>query len=100
MSENETLNETLNEQLKESLKLPDLQNMYVNGFITAIGNGDIVILLKNNNKPTATLNLSYTVAKSLCQSLGVTISNLESKTGNTIMTTDDVNKAMSKDSEQ
>ncbi len=86
--------EKMNKQLKEGLEIPDLQNIYANGFITAIGNGDVVILLKNNDKPIASLNLSYTVAKSLCQILGTAISSLEQKTGNVIMTTHDVTKAM------
>lgn len=59
-----------------------------------------MIVLKNNNQPIALLNLSYTVAKTLYQNLAVTINNLEKKTGNTIMTTDQITKAMSRNEEE
>ncbi len=86
--------EAFNNQLKESLESPDIQRIYANGFINAVGNGDVVIVLKNNDKPIATLNLSYTVAKTLSKKLGTTISLLEKNTGNSIMTTDQIEKAM------
>lgn len=90
----------LDVQLEACIKSQDIQKIYANGFINAIGNGDIMIVLKNNNQPIALLNLSYTVAKTLYQNLAVTINNLEKKTGNTIMTTDQITKAMSRNEEE
>lgn len=86
----------LEEELNKAIKNPEIPKVYANGFMTAIGIGDITILLKNSGKPIAVLNLSYTVAKTLSIKLGGLISQLESSTGNTIMTTDDIKKSLSK----
>ncbi|MCK4914106.1 MAG: hypothetical protein KAI59_06590 [Planctomycetes bacterium] len=85
---------SFDEQLKEILGSPDTERIYANGFILTIGAGDIVIALKHSEKPFI-LNLSYTVAKTLAIKLGAMVSQLEEKTGNTIMTTDDITKALS-----
>ena len=87
---------SLIKQLEEALKNPEIQKIYVNGFVNVIGNGDIMILLKNSEKSIAVLSLSYTVAKTLSIKLGDLISRLEERTGNTIMTTDDVDRLMRK----
>ncbi|MCK7581735.1 MAG: hypothetical protein MZV65_43025 [Chromatiales bacterium] len=67
-----------------------------NGFAVAIGNGDVVISLQLNGKPSMLLNSSYTVAKTLGESLLSVISDLEEKTGSKIMTTHVIADAMSK----
>lgn len=86
----------MNKQLHEALNNPEIQKIYANGFINATGMGDIVILLKNADTPLAVLNLSYTVAKTLAIKLGDVITRLEEATKNTIMTTDEITKAMAK----
>lgn len=81
------------DQLQETLKQVregDLQEIYFNGFVNALGTGDIIIVLLRNNRPVAALNASYTTAKTLTQKLGYLVAQLEEKTGNTIMTTDNV----------
>jgi len=88
--------QNLNKRLNEALKDPQVQRIYANGFINALGIGDVMILLQNSKKPIAVLNLSYTVAKTLAVKLGALISQLEDSTGNTIMTTDDIDRSMSK----
>ena len=87
----------LEKQLKSALENSEVKKIYANGFVNAMGVGDIVVLLKNGDNPIAVLNLSYTVAKTLSIKLGAMISQLESKTGNTIMTTDDINKVLLKE---
>jgi len=86
----------LEEELSKALGDPEIQKIYANGFTNAMGIGDITILLKNSGKPIAVLNLSYTVAKTLAIKLGGLISQLEDSTHNTIMTTDDIKKSLSK----
>lgn len=68
----------------------DIPHIYFNGFAVAIGAGDLTMVLERNNVPVATLNLSFTEAKTLAQKLGGLVALLEEKSGNTIMTTDDI----------
>ena len=90
------VNQELEKKLNEALKDPEVQRIYANGFVNALGVGDVMILLQNSKKPIAVLSLSYTVAKTLSIKLGALISQLENSTGNTIMTTDDIEKSLSK----
>jgi hypothetical protein len=66
------------------------QTIYFNGFVNALGIGDVSIILELNNKSVAVLNTSYTVAKTLAEKLGGLIKNLEEASGQEIMTTDNV----------
>lgn len=77
-------------QLEAATKDTSLEKIYFNGFIVGIGTGDIMITLEKNGLPITVLNVSYTVAKSLAEKMTEIIQNLEKKTGNTIMTTDDI----------
>jgi len=70
--------------------------LYCNGFVNALGSGDITVLLQRNSQPVAMLNLSYTVAKSLATKLGDLVSTMENVTETRILTTDDVNSRISK----
>lgn len=80
---------------------PDpLQTTYFNGFSMAIGMGDVVIALQLNGRPTLLLNTSYTVAKTMAEGLATLIGELEHKTGTTIMTTQVVAAALTRDPEQ
>lgn len=73
----------------------DIPNIYFNGFANTIGSGDVLIVLENNGKPVATLNTSFTVAKTLVAKLNATLQHLETVTKNKIMTTDVVQGALS-----
>lgn len=64
--------------------------IYANGFALGLGIGDVLVALQQNGKPVANINLSFTVAKTLCIKLGTMIHELEQKTSQTIMTTDDI----------
>lgn len=81
-------------ELDKAIANPDVPKIYANGFVNAIGTGDVAILFKNGNSPAAVVNLSYTVAKSLAAKIGYLIAQLEEGTGNTIMISDEINKAM------
>ncbi len=73
-----------------------IPQIYANGFSNALGTGDIVVVLQRNGLPSAVLNLSFTAAKTLSQKLNELVANLESVTGNTIMTTEDINASLEK----
>ncbi len=87
---------SLTKEVDEALKSSEIPKIYANGFINTIGIGDVAILLKNGGVPVAVLNVSYTVAKTLAVKLGALISALEDRTGNTIMVTEEISKAMTK----
>jgi hypothetical protein len=81
--------------IEEIVSNPELTKIYANGFSTAIGNGDCTVVLMQNGHPVGLLNLSYTVAKTLSISLGDAISKVEELTGNSIMTTWDIEESIS-----
>jgi hypothetical protein len=81
--------DVLAERMRAALA-PDVPKIYFNGFINAVSSGDIVTVLERNGQPVAVLNMSFTVAKSLAQALGVTVSDLEKKAGQAMLTTKDV----------
>lgn len=74
----------------------DIPHLYANGFMSGLGNADIVVLLQRNNVPVAVLNMSYTLAKSLSVKIGELIQGFESKTKHDIMTTTLIDQALSK----
>lgn len=86
----------LDSLIEKALKDESMPEIHFNGFINAIGSGDILIILQRNGRAIAKLNTSYTVAKTLSQKLGSLVVDLEQRTGNTIMTVDDINQALSK----
>jgi len=67
----------------------EIPKIYANGFATAVGNGDSLIMLQLNRMPVAVLNLSFTVAKTLALKLGNLIKEVEDKANTVILTTDD-----------
>ncbi|MCZ7595344.1 MAG: hypothetical protein M5U16_10870 [Hyphomicrobium sp.] len=72
----------------------DVPQIYANGFINALSNGDILTVLERNNKPVAVLNLSFTVAKTLGISLSQTVAQFEEATGRNMLTTHEVDAAL------
>jgi hypothetical protein len=68
----------------------DVPKLYANAFAIVMGTADSMVVLEQNGKPIAVLNLSFTSAKTLAVKLGNVISNLEENSGRSIMTTDDI----------
>lgn len=64
--------------------------IYFNGFSCSLTAGDVTLALEVNKKPVCVANMSYTMAKTLAQKLAGIVATLETITGNTIMTTDDI----------
>ncbi len=84
----------VNKALKEAFDNPDIPKLYTNSFSLALGAGDLAILLSVADKDIGVLNLSYTTAKTLAIKIQQLISLLEEKSGQTIMTTDDINELL------
>jgi|GEM_PF-1704831 hypothetical protein len=80
--------------IDKAINEPAIPKLYANGFVTAVGQGDLLLVFQQNGLPLVTLNLSFTLAKTLALKLGQAINNLENQTGNTIMTSDDINSAL------
>jgi len=83
----------VDQQVRDALTRTDLQDIHFNGFISAVGSGDVLLVLKRHEQLVAKLSMSFTVAKTLAQKLAGVIKQLEDATGNTIMTTDDIQEA-------
>lgn len=88
------MEENIPKSIDEAIIDPSVPNIYSNSFSCALGVGDVVVLFKNSKKNVAVLNLSYTTGKTLAIKLLGLISHLETKSGNKIMMTDDVAKAL------
>lgn len=78
------------EQIKAAFGSSIVSKIYANGFYCGRSNSDLFIALQLNGTITTVLNLSYTCAKSLQQTLGQVISDLEIQTDHSIMTMTDV----------
>ena len=84
------------EMINNAISDQEVPKIYANGFVTGVGNGDTLIVLQQNTKPIAVLNLSFTVAKTLALKLGNIIKEVEDKANTTILTTDDFSVVFSK----
>lgn len=87
----------LNKQIRTAIEDTAVPEIHFNGFINAIGQGDVLIVLTRHGRPIMKLSASYTVAKTLAQKLAQTIAHLEQQTGNTIMTVNMIEQAMHKE---
>lgn len=85
------------EFIDNAVRSNDVPHIYFNGFVNSISTGDVLLVLKSNERPVAVLNASYTLAKTLVEKLGELVTALETRTDNTIMTTDDVARALAKE---
>ena len=89
--------EVIEQQIKDALENKEIPTIYFNGFVTSVSMGDVMVILNRANKPVAILNMSYTLAKTLAEKLGGGITSIEQKSGNTIMTTDDIQRIFMED---
>jgi len=88
------MEDNIPKSIDEAINDPGVPKIYSNSFSCALGVGDVAILFKNSKKNATVLNLSYTTGKTLAIKLLGLINHLETKSGNKIMTTDDVAKAL------
>jgi len=80
--------------LQEALDLPEEKQIYCNGFIVSMSPADTIIVLQQNNKIVASLNVSHTIAKTLAIQLASIVDNFEKGTKTKISTLDEVIKAV------
>ena len=81
-------------QIISAINDPRIENIYFNGFSTAIGNGDIILTLFRNGVPVKVLNTSFTVTKTLAEKLSAIVQDIEKKANVTLLTTEYVQNAM------
>lgn len=92
MSNEEGLN-PLEQRIMNAVSDDSIPSIYANGFVNATGTGDVLVVLERNGRPTAKLNLSYTVAKSLAIQLLHAISQFEEIVQRPMLTTEEIRKA-------
>jgi len=69
-----------------------IPHLTANSIAVGLGTGDVVIVMELNGQPVATVNLSFTMTKSMATILGNVIADLEDISGRPIMTTKEVEK--------
>ncbi len=74
----------------QALSDPSIPKIYANGFVFGMSTSDVFVVLQLGGVPIAVLNLSYTLAKTLATILTNTLNDLEQKTGQTVLTTKDI----------
>jgi hypothetical protein len=92
--ENAILQAMFAADVQAATETDNLPQYYVNSFTVTLGTGDVLIVMKRNGRPLASMQVSYTVAKSLIEVLNGLIARLENRTGNTIMTSKFIEQKM------
>jgi hypothetical protein len=92
----EQLEAGLQEQMAAALMSPDVPKIYCNGFINATTHADCIIVLKRNNESVAVINASYTLTKTLAQSLTKMVEEFERTIQTKLKTTSEIDEAKSK----
>jgi len=86
-------------ELFASMSSP-VPKIYANAVTVLLSNGDVAILLKQNSEVVGVLNLSYTVSKTLANTLNGAIAELETTTDQHIMTSDEIGQKMQSQGEK
>lgn len=76
---------------QEAFSNQEIPKIYANGFMSGHSKSDVYVILERNGQSIAVVNMSFTMAKTLQESLAKTISNIEVMNDHVIMTIDDVN---------
>lgn len=71
-------------------------HLYANGFVVTASTTDLLTTLELNGAPVATVNLSFTAAKSLAISLGGQIAQIEDVMGQEIRSSQDIDAAIAR----
>jgi len=74
--------------------------LYFNGFAIALGSSDFTLILNVDNVPAMTLKCSYTTAKTFGAKLQEAVKQFESITNYSLLTSDDISKAMQAKAQQ
>lgn len=67
---------------------------YANGLEVRLGNCDVTIILKLANKNIQAVVMSFPVAKAMLKAMQTIVDNLESVSGQTVISSDELGKLM------
>lgn len=81
----------------EELDLPPEDRIYFNGYQIAIAHSDITIVLMLNGRPIKMINASHVTAKTLLVGLDSVLKEFEKRSGQTILTIDEVQASVNKE---
>jgi hypothetical protein len=81
----------------EELELPPEDRIYFNGYQIAIAPTDIVVVLMLNGKPIKMLNASHVTAKTLLVGLDSVLKEFEKRSGQPILTIDEVQASVGRE---
>ena len=81
-------------KIEEALSNAQIPELYINGYTIASSASDIVVILLRNGRPVQTLNVSFTLAKTLAIGLNDVVQNIEKKANMDIKTTHDIAKVL------
>lgn len=82
----------MQEALEEVRARGNVPHVYCNGFALGFTNADVHLILQLNGRPVQAVNVSYTLAKTLVERLSVVIRDFEQRAGQTLLTTDAVDR--------
>ena len=81
------------DRVQEAVKNTNIPQLYCNGFALQASGLDTLMVLERNGLPVATLNMSFSSAKTLAQKLNELIDAIEKRTGRSIMTDEEIVRA-------
>lgn len=84
------------QMLRVALRDPSVPKVYGNQFFTFVGSHDVAIMFGVMGVPSAVLNLSYPLAKTLATSLTQAIADYEKAVNVQVTATDILDKALAK----
>ena len=91
-SAEEKMQEDVRRKFETVMKDPNVPKIYVNNLQSGYNNTDFILLLESNSRPSAILNLSYTLAKTLVQTIGSNIAELEAQLGHSIHSMEEMDR--------
>lgn len=90
-------NQRFQEDLKKVVADESVPSMYFNGYIVSASPADGLIILKYNDEFLLKINGSHTALKSMAMKLLGVLAHVEIKTGNEILTIDEIQTKMQGD---
>ncbi len=92
--------DSIQQQIAAALASTEVPKIYFNGFINGTTHADCVLILKSNERPAIVLNASFTVTKTLAESLMKMVEDFEKKVGTKFKTTTEIDEALAKQAAQ
>ena len=80
----------LQDRIRRAIESEEVPTIYFNAFVSATAPADVTVVLEQNGRPVAALNMSYTIAKTLAESLAGGVREFERRTDTVVLTTHSV----------